>query len=332
MNSQFKTQFTIRAGRRRLRVRVEERDLAADAKVERALASLTRNTRRNYRSFLRRFDSWRRGRAVKDDLLADYCLHLLRKGRAPATIRATANAVTFRERALDKPDPRGRETKQAFRAIRRRGAGRGKGSAPGLTLEQVERVIRAAEDRGDLWAVRDAAIVALGFYCGLRIGEAAGLRVDDVRFLPDGTGTLRIRRSKTDQSGEGAVVHLPERGAARVRAWLDASGVTDGALFRQVHFNAYRPPAVLGGMKAPACARAVKLRARAVGLKISSHSLRRSFAQHATLMGASLQEVANMGRWQSPAVVARYCRNEEASQSAARRVFDGEAPRLRAVR
>ncbi len=40
-----------------------------------------------------------------------------------------------------------------------------------------------------------------------------------------------------------------------------------------------------------------------------------------------------MGRWQSPAVVARYCRNEVASQGAARRIFNGgNERRLKAVR
>ncbi len=199
MNNQFQPQFNVKPKRRRLRVRVEEEDPKDRARLERALASLAARTHTNYACALGRFDSWRWGRVIRDDLLADYVFHLHREGKAPATVRVATNAIAFREKALDRPDPRGRETKQAFRAVRRKGAGRGKGSAPGLTLEQVEEIIRAAEGRGDLWALRDAAIVAAGFYCGLRIGEVAGLRVGDVRLLPD--GTLRVSKSKTDPDG-----------------------------------------------------------------------------------------------------------------------------------
>lgn len=223
MSSQFRPQFNIVSPNRwRLRVRVAEKSAGGRAKVRRALASLTRKTCVNYRCALSRFDFWARGRPVSDGLVADYALLLHGEGKAPATVRVAANAIAFREKALDRPSPRGRETRQAFRAIRRRDAGRSKGPALGLTLAQVESIIRATEDTRTLWGWRDAALVAVCFYCGLRI---------------------------------------------------------------------------------------------------TSHSLRRSFAQRATLMGASLQEVANMVRWKSPAVVARYCRNEIASQNAARRVF-----------
>ena len=46
--------------------------------------------------------------------------------------------------------------------------------------------------------------------------------------------TLTIRRSKTDQEGEGAVQYIGGPTVARVRAWLDAAGITTGAMFQRL--------------------------------------------------------------------------------------------------
>ena len=49
----------------------------------------------------------------------------------------------------------------------------------------------------------------------LRRSEASALRWGDVELLDDGSGRLHVVRSKTDQSGEGAILYLglPEVGA-----------------------------------------------------------------------------------------------------------------------
>ena len=52
----------------------------------------------------------------------------------------------------------------------------------------------------------------------LRVSEAAALE-------GEGPNTLTIRRSKTDQEGEGAVQYIGEPTVARVRAWLEAAGI-----------------------------------------------------------------------------------------------------------
>ena len=72
------------------------------------------------------------------------------------------------------------------------------------------------------------------FYCGLRSGEAVALEVEDFTFFRDGSATVKIRRSKTDQGGVGAVVALAPDGARRVVAWLEVSGIQSGPVFRGV--------------------------------------------------------------------------------------------------
>ena len=60
----------------------------------------------------------------------------------------------------------------------------------------------------------------------LRVSEAAALETADLEA--EGANTLTIRCSKTDQEAEGAVQYIGGPTVARVRAWLDAAGITTG--------------------------------------------------------------------------------------------------------
>jgi integrase/plasmid stabilization system protein ParE len=83
---------------------------------------------------------------------------------------------------------------------------------------------------------RDRAILLLAFACASRQSEIAGLDVADLRFDRRGL-VVTIRRSKTDQEGEGreiGVPLVPKRGlcAMAVREWLSAAGIVEGPVFR----------------------------------------------------------------------------------------------------
>ena len=66
----------------------------------------------------------------------------------------------------------------------------------------------------------------------LRVSEAAALHVVDLEA--EGGNTLTVRRSKTDQEGEGAAQYIGVPTVAWVRAWMDAAGIEDGPLFRRL--------------------------------------------------------------------------------------------------
>ena len=61
----------------------------------------------------------------------------------------------------------------------------------------------------------------------LRVSELVGLEVGDVDFT---TGTVTVRKSKTDQEAEGAVLYLGKPTLKRVQRWLEASGIEAGPL------------------------------------------------------------------------------------------------------
>ena len=83
--------------------------------------------------------------------------------------------------------------------------------------------------------LRDRAL--LGFAGAFRRSELVALDVAGLQFC-DGGLRVVIRKSKTDQEGQGATIAIARGSIAcpveAVRAWIKTAGVVDGPLFRPV--------------------------------------------------------------------------------------------------
>ena len=93
-----------------------------------------------------------------------------------------------------------------------------------------------------------------------------------------------------------------------VRAWLDASRITEGALFRVVHRSAR---VTSRRLSAKTVNRLVKKLAVSIGLdptEYGGHSLRAGLATNAARAGASERSIMKQGRWGSREMVGRYVR------------------------
>ena len=108
---------------------------------------------------------------------------------------------------------------------------------------------------------------------------------------------------------------------ARVRAWLEAAGLTGGPLFQRLD-RAGRPRGRLSTVSIRAI---VQRRAAEAGIegRVSGHSLRVGGAQSLAAAGASVVEMQTAGRWQSPSMLGRYARGQLASRSAVARLRYG---------
>src|SRR5438552_13871622 len=92
--------------------------------------------------------------------------------------------------------------------------GRSKLDADLLTAAEIERLMRQCSRRAPT-GVRNRALIAVCWRCGLRIGEALALAVKD--FDPD-SGTLVVQRGK---GGKRRVVGVDAGTAAVVSRWLE---------------------------------------------------------------------------------------------------------------
>ena len=136
----------------------------------------------------------------------------------------------------------------------------------------------------------------------LRVSEAAALTWVDIVTEHDGTGRLRIRRSKTDPDGVGAVVYISAPTMARLAAIRDGAAAGDRVF----------------GLRHNQMAKRIKQAAQAAGLGegFSGHSPRVGMARDLARAGIELPGLMNAGRWRSPAMPALYTRNETAGKGA----------------
>lgn len=92
----------------------------------------------------------------------------------------------------------------------------------------------------------DKAILLIGLACAMRRSEIAALNVDDLDFPKDGKSVrVTIRRSKTDQSGNGVTLAAPFTGTeacpvTALKDWLKASKITEGPLFQHPRYKTPR--------------------------------------------------------------------------------------------
>jgi integrase len=161
---------------------------------------------------------------------------------------------------------------------------------------------------------RDRALLLVCFAGAFRRSELVSLDVADVSFTRDGL-VIRLRRSKTDQEGEGRTIGIPYGSrpmTCPVRAlkeWLDFSGITAGPLFRPVN----RHGQVLATrLSDRGVARVVQRAAAAAGLDptdVAGHSLRAGLATSAAAAGVSERAIMAQTGHKSLPMVRRYIRD-----------------------
>lgn len=165
-----------------------------------------------------------------------------------------------------------------------------------------------------LLGLRDRALLLIGFTGGFRRSELVGLDHDAVAITRDGL-VLTIRRSKTDQEGEGRKVGLPfgsNPATCPVRCfqdWLEASRISEGPIFCPINRHG-----TMGGQRlsTKAVARVVKRYVKGIGLDASQfagHSLRSGFATSAAMAGASEAAIMKQTNHRSLTTVRRYIRD-----------------------
>jgi integrase len=166
----------------------------------------------------------------------------------------------------------------------------------------------------------------LTFACAGRRSEVAALNVEDLRFEQSGL-VVTIRRAKTDQSGAGREIGVPfvndrELCAVRaVRAWLAASHITSGALFRTFAIAGRRRPRLLTGNRISGrdvarLVQRVTRRAKLTG-DFAAHSLRAGFiTTAASTKGVSEVDIQRVSGHHSVAILRGYVRRANVFQGA----------------
>ncbi len=196
--------------------------------------------------------------------------------------------------------------------IKRRKGSTQKGKKPLLinNLKQIINVIDK-EINEEIKKIRDRTIILIGFSGGFRRNELVSLDLEDIDFVEEGL-KINLKRSKTDQFGEGFVKGLPYFDSQEfcpvvsIEKWIKIAKISSGPLFRRFTKGLKLSENRLTDQTV---ALLIKKYLKLAGINnknYSGHSLRSGFATSAAESGAEERNIMAMTGHKSTEMVRRY--------------------------
>ncbi len=169
-----------------------------------------------------------------------------------------------------------------------------------ILINDLKLIINAIdEDKNQNNRLKNKALLLIGFSGGFRRSELVAILLDDTEFVSEGV-KIFVRRSKTDQSGEGMTKGIPYFSNSNycpvisLKNWIKEGEIKSGKIFDMSDKNV---------------ALIIKKYASAAGLdekKYSGHSLRSGFATSTAELGAEERSIMAMTGHKTTQMVRRY--------------------------
>ena len=274
--------------------------------------SVAENTRRAYASDLAHFEAWGGRIPASAEMIAAY-LAAHAEMLCVATLGRRIASLSKAHEAMGEQNP----THSALVKATLQGIRRNRGSAQREAKPLLrDELFLALDAMGDtLKDSRDRALLLIGFAGGFRRSELVGIDRSDIEPVRQGM-IVHLRRSKTDQTGAGRKVGIPNGRTrycpvAALESWLTRSGIGDGPVFRPIDRHGRMCGDRLSG---EAVSLVVKERLAAAGIDptgYSGHSLRAGLATSAAQAGVSSWKIRQQTGHASDAMLARYIRDGE---------------------
>ena len=159
--------------------------------------------------------------------------------------------------------------------------------------------------------LRDRSIILIGFSGGFRRNEIVSLNYDDLEFVSEGL-KITLRKSKTDQFGEGSLKGLPYFDnpnycpVISLQKWLNISKIKSGPLFRRFIKGSKLSEKRLTDQTVALIIKKYLELAGMDSRNFSGHSLRSGFATSAAESGAEERSIMAMTGHKSTEMVRRY--------------------------
>ena len=182
-----------------------------------------------------------------------------------------------------------------------------------ILISSLIKIINVIDEqtKKELKKIRDRTIILIGFSGGFRRNEIVSLNYDDLDFVPEGL-KINLRRSKTDQFGEGFTKALPYFDNSKycpvvsLKKWIEFSKITSGPVFRKFVKG---PNLSEKRLTDQTVALLIKEYLQLAGIdskNYSGHSLRSGFATSAAESGAEERSIMAMTGHKSTEMVRRY--------------------------
>jgi len=196
--------------------------------------------------------------------------------------------------------------------IRRRKGSIQKGKKP-LLINSLKLLINVIDkyNSENIKKFRDRSIILMGFSGGFRRNEIVSLDYDDLDFVNEGL-KINLKKSKTDQFGEGSVKALPYFDNIQycpvltLKNWIEVSKINSGPLFRRFNKGSKLSTNRLTNQTVALLIKKYLQLAGIDSKNYSGHSLRSGFATSAAESGAEERSIMTMTGHKSTEMVRRY--------------------------
>ena len=182
-----------------------------------------------------------------------------------------------------------------------------------ILINSLKLIIDAIDkqNKQEIKKFRDRSIILIGFSGGFRRNEIVSLDYDDLDFVPEGL-KINIKRSKTDQFGEGFTKALPYFDSSQycpvisLKNWLNISKITSGPVFRRFLKGSKLSENRLTDQTVAILIKEYLNLAGINSKNYSGHSLRSGFATSAAESGVEERNIMAMTGHKSTEMVRRY--------------------------
>ena len=196
--------------------------------------------------------------------------------------------------------------------IKRRKGSVQKGKKP-ILINNLKIIIKVIDQqkKDEIKKLRDKSIILIGFSGGFRRNEIVSLDYDDLDFVSEGL-KITLKKSKTDQFGEGSLKALPYFDNSEycpvltLKKWINISKIKSGPLFRRFSKGSKLSEHRLTDQTVALIIKKYLNLASIDSKNYSGHSLRSGFATASAESGADERSIMAMTGHKSTEMVRRY--------------------------
>jgi site-specific recombinase XerD len=182
-----------------------------------------------------------------------------------------------------------------------------------ILINQLKAIINVINEEkiDEIKKIRDKTIILVGFGGGFRRAELMSIDHEDLEFVPEGV-KITIKRSKTDQFGEGMIKGLPYFSnreycpVAHLKKWLEISKIKNGSIFRRFTKGCSLSKNRLTDQSVVLLIKDYLNLAGIENKNYSGHSLRSGFATVSAESGADERSIMAMTGHKTTQMVRRY--------------------------
>mgnify|MGYP001297953697 CR=1 FL=1 len=263
--------------------------------------SKANNTLRAYQSDFRDFSLFcsKNGLSsmpTEPKIIALYITHLSKSFRFSTLKRRIASISVIHKLKGHYLDTKHPIIMENLHGIKRTLGSRQKAKKP-ILINDLKLIIKAIDED----KIRDKALILIGFAGGFRRSELVNIMHEDVEFVTEGVKIL-IKRSKTDQSGEGIIKAIPYFDNQEFCPVITLKNFIKHKLSKDIKGKIFQ-------ISDKSVALIIKKYANKAGLdpsRYAGHSLRSGFATTAAEFGAEERNIMAMTGHKTTAMVRRY--------------------------